>query len=242
MSLMAWEVETDRLAGITPDECLDEIQARFVKDDKTLDLIFRNVPLTVYWSYEKGGGLRSSLWIKYPATFMKDEPANCLELCYLLEEASIYQIYAGKAVPAHIEKKGTWLMHLALAIFAALQMKTITLEDRAGFQNYGSLKFLRLFQGKRASWYRSFGFVAKNHMYGADSVEQEKQLYNYPLAELRRYIPDPGPFTILGPYMLDLSQKDISRYRKLLKILPNLKDLADLFFEIKHIDSLMIKQ
>lgn len=103
--------------------------------DNILTLTFCGEIISLGWS-NISRGIMAGLHIIFPAFYDSTEPSCCLELIHNQHITTINQIYAGKAVPAHIEKKGTWLMHLALAI---LQIKIITLENRSGFQNYGSL-------------------------------------------------------------------------------------------------------
>ena len=108
-----------------------------------------------------------------------------------------------------IEKKGTWLMHLVLALVKALNLKTITLVDDAVDDDEIVLKYLRVFEGKRASWYRNFGFVPKHDV---DDPQAEIALYHYPLVKLG-IISD---YIILGPYMLDLYQRDKDEYSQVM--------------------------
>lgn len=223
---MAWQIESDLLVG-DMEHCIAELEQRYVKDS-VLTLSFRGDIISVGW-HNKKDRIMPGLFIVFPAIHDPTESSSCLELVYNDYYNSVNQIYAGKAVPAHIEKKGTWLVELALTISRALNIKKLQLEDIAELKGckYMSLKLLRTFEGKRACWYRNFGFRPK-----VDTLNQEQLLYNFPLLQLTKYIPDPKDFTTLGPYMSYLAHSDKKRYHHTLRLLGESIECGTLILEI----------
>ena len=116
---MAWQIESDLLVG-DKEHCIAEVQQRYVKDS-VLTLSFRGDTIPVGWHHNKD--FMPELFIVFPAINDPTEPSSCLELEYNDYYHSIKQIYAGKAVPAHI-----WLIELALAISRALNIKKLQLD------------------------------------------------------------------------------------------------------------------
>ncbi len=93
-------------------------------------------------------------------TIRHDHIKPCFELLIYRNSATLDTLEAAYC-PLNIEKKGTWLVKLAIEISRCLNLKNIKLLDRAYVRN-GTFKekliVLRAFEGRYTSWYEIFGF------------------------------------------------------------------------------------
>ena len=146
---------------------------------------------------------------------------SCLEIVVVGETSSINSLKAGCDLPS-----GTWLVNMSIDLLRNMGVKSINVTDSSRIDG-AILKYLRVFYGKFSSWYENFGFVPVE----VDIPEVRKAMYD--LHHLPASVVDPEAEGYLGPYMMDVWNRDHKEYLALEKyIISDDVPWADLIYTI----------